>query len=164
MLKTHNNSVDNIVSFSTVREKALRLLGRREYSQAELQKKLVEKFPKETSFVQEVIDEFVNSSWISDLRYTEEFIREKSQHGKWGPIKISQKLRERGIDTELIQTVMDTDFSEEIQQEVAQQLAEEKWNQLYKKTAPERKVAVQRFLSSRGFSFSVVLIATQSLR
>ncbi len=164
MLETHNKSaIQNAVSLTVVRAKALGLIGRRDYSQSELQKKLLEKFPKETSFVQEVIDEFLTSSWISDLRYTEEFIREKSQHGGWGPIKISQKLREKGIDTEVIQSVMHECFSEELQQELAQKLAEEKWNRLYKKTAPERMAAVQRFLNSRGFSFQVALAATQSL-
>lgn len=164
MLETHNKSVtQNTISLAVVRAKALGLIGRRDYSQSELQKKLLEKFPQEASFVQEVIEEFLKSSWISDMRYTQEFVREKSQYGKWGPIKISQKLREKGIEKGVIQSIIESDFSEEIQQEVAKQLAEEKWNRLYKKTAPERKAAVQRFLSSRGFSFSIVLEATQSL-
>ncbi len=142
--------------YDKIREKALRLLGRREYSQSELQNRLLEKFPKGVSFVKEIIKEFVEHSWISDMRYTKEFVREKSQYRKWGPIKISQKLKEKGIEKELIETVLIQDFTEEMQCVIAQQLAEEKWNRLYKKTASERRGAVQRFLLSRGFAFHIV--------
>ncbi len=151
------------ISRELIRGKALRLLGRREYSQSELQKKLSEKFPEEASFIEEIIEEFIASNWISDIRYTEELVREKSQYGGWGPMKIYKRLREKGIEKEMIAQCLERIFPEEKQREFAKSLAEEKWRLLYKKTAAERRAAVQRFLASRGFSFSVILNVTELL-
>jgi regulatory protein len=156
MLKTQNN-IDNNKSCDLIRGKALYFLGRREYSQFELQKKLKDKFPEEVFCIRDVINEFIAKNWISDIRYAEEFVREKSQYSKWGPIKITQQLREKGVEKEIIESTLKKVFSEKVQREVVMQLAKEKWRLLHKKTAPKRKVAVQSFLLSRGFTFHVVL-------
>ena len=157
MLKTYNKTEDRKdISRDLIRGKAFYFLGRREHSQIELQKKLRERFPEKDVEIQAVIQEFVTKDWISDIRYTEELVREKSQYGGWGPIKITQRLREKGIEKELIESVLEKLFPEELQKEVVMRLATEKWRLLYKKTAPQRKAAVQRFLVSRGFSFSTV--------
>ncbi len=157
-LKAQNNTGNNCkVSRDLIRGKALYFLGRREYSQYELRKKLEEKFPEQSVCIQEIIQEFSEKNWISDIRYAEEFVREKSQYSKWGPIKIMQQLKAKGIEKEMAESVLKIIFPEEIQREVAIQLAQEKWKLLHKKTAPQRKVAVQRFLLSRGFFFHIVL-------
>ncbi len=146
-----------------MRAKALRLLGRREYSVQELEKKLAEHFPEEELLIGEIMTECKNNNWISNVRYAEEFICEKSEHGGWGPMKIAQKLREKGIEKKIIQESLETRFSQNQQRELAQRLAEEKWGLFYKKTAPNRKAAVQRFLVSRGFLFPLILEVTKNL-
>lgn len=164
MLKVQNKSEDEAQTTRIlIRGKAFRLLGRREYSRKSLKKKLQEKFPEEEILIEAVLFEFQKNNWISDVRYAEEFIREKSEYSGWGPMKIIQKLREKGIEKEIIQECLEMIFSKKQQHKKAQQLAEEKWRLLYKKTAPDRKVAVQRFLVSRGFSFQLVVEVTQSL-
>lgn len=164
MLKVQNKSEYGFKKTRIlIRGKAFRLLGRREYSVKSLKKKLQEKFPEESVFIDEVLLEFQKNNWISDVRYAEEFIREKSEHGGWGPMKIIQKLREKGIEKEIIQECLESIFPEKQQRELAQRLAEEKWELLYKKIASDRKEAVQRFLVSRGFSFQLVLEVTQSI-
>jgi regulatory protein len=158
VLKTQNNiGNDDNKSRDLIRGKALYFLGRREYSRFELQKKLEDKFSENVSCIQEIISEFETKNWISDIRYTEEFVREKSQYSKWGPIKITQRLQEKGIEKEITVLILEKIFPEEMQREVVMQLAKEKWQLLHKKTTTKRKVAVQRFLLSRGFSFHVVL-------
>jgi regulatory protein len=129
----------------------------------ELQKKLQKEFSEEDVLVGEILLECQKNNWISDVRYAEEFIREKSEYAAWGPMKMIQKLREKGIEEEIIQDALVIIFPEEQQREVAQRLAEEKWKLLSKKTAPDRKAAVQRFLVSRGFSFPLILEATKDL-
>ena len=146
-----------------IREKALRLLGRREYSAQELEKKLAEHFPEEESLRREIVEEFKDNNWISDIRYAEEFIREKKEYSGWGPMKIIQKLREKGIDSNIIQERLEVSFPEETQRDVIQRLAIEKWKRCSQKTAPQRKAAVQRFLVSRGFPFPLILEATKEL-
>jgi regulatory protein len=162
VLKKQTSSGNGVgISLNLIRKGALHLLGRREYSQAELQKKLLEKFPQEASFVQEIINEFTQLHWISDQRYIEEFVREKIQYRGWGPVKISQKLKEKGIESESIKNSIALFFPEETRLMLAKRLAHEKLKGLSKKTAPERKAAVQRFLISRGFDFRTVLEATK---
>ena len=164
MLKTYNKTENRTdISRDLIRGKAFYFLGRREYSQFELQNKLREKFPEKDSEIQAVLQEFVTKDWISDIRYTEELVREKSQHGGWGPIKITQRLREKGIEKEIAESVLEKLFPEELQKEVVMRLETEKWRLLYKKTAPQRKAAVQRFLVSRGFPFSIVFSCMELL-
>lgn len=164
LLKVHNKSEDNSLETRILlRGKMLGLLGRREYSVQELKKKILEKFPEESLLIEEVLLECQRKNWVSDVRYANEFIREKSEYGGWGPMKITQKLREKGIESSLIESSLEAEFPEDKQRILLQELAEKKWKLLYKKTAADRKGAVQRFLLSRGFSFQLVLEVTQSL-
>ncbi len=148
---------------SEVRKKALRLLAHRDYSVAELRKKLEETFPDQKESTEETIQFFQEKGWLSDQRYAETLVREKALHSGWGPLKIQRRLTEKGIEKSLQKEVLETVFSESVQREVLQQLIQQKQKTLFKKTAPQRRTALQRFLLSRGFSFSLVLEMTESI-
>jgi regulatory protein len=83
---------------------ALRLLTRREHSAKELNDKL-----KQKGFHQEEISDVLDSchrlNLQSDQRFTEVYIRSRIRQG-YGPLKISQELRAKGIDAELIHKEM----------------------------------------------------------
>lgn len=139
------------------------MIAKRDFFVNELRNKLNKKYPQGHKDIEKVIQEFCASSWLSDHRTVPEFIRTKSEYSGWGPHKISQKLKERGVDGTLIKEQIEEAFSTDKQLELAQNLAKEKWNLLQNKKAAERTAAVQRFLASRGFDFNIIISATKAL-
>jgi regulatory protein len=135
-----------------VKDTCLRLLARREHSQQELLNKLALKgFDRSAS--QEVIDELAEQGWQSDQRFTESYSRHRIKQG-YGPIKIANELKSRGIGAFDLDSVV---------LEVS-----EGWNevleQVYKKKYPDEKTSLLnkewlkrcRFLQQRGFSGEMI--------
>lgn len=87
-----------------VRVAAMDLLARREHSQRELRTKLERRFPPEQ--VDETLQTLAAEGLQSDSRFAEAFVRQRSQRG-YGPLRIRQELRQRGISDELAAAAMD---------------------------------------------------------
>lgn len=93
-------------SISEMRAWAYRLLGRREYSVAELGQRLRLKWPNSESgqgsdLVAELLDALVAENLLSDERFTESFVRSHIQR-QHGPLKIRAALRAKGVSDSLI--------------------------------------------------------------
>lgn len=86
-----------------LRETALLLLGRREHSARELAGKLASRFslPAGSPEIHAVLSSLQASAYQSDERFTEIFVRDRRSRG-YGPARIEQELRLRGINDELI--------------------------------------------------------------
>jgi regulatory protein len=81
---------------------AYRLLGRREYSVAELDQRLRLKWPGlGPEPVGELLDALVAENLLSDERFTESFVRSRIQRQQ-GPLKIRAALRAKGVADSLI--------------------------------------------------------------
>jgi len=79
---------------------AYRLLGRREYSLFELDRRIRQKWP-EAEGVGELVDTLAEENLVSDERFTESFVRSRIQRHQ-GPLKIRAALREKGVKDGLI--------------------------------------------------------------
>ena len=93
-------------SAGEMRAWAYRLLGRREYSVAELGQRLRLKWPdaesgREGDPVAELLDALVAENLLSDERFTESFVRSHIQR-QHGPLKIRAALRAKGVADALI--------------------------------------------------------------
>lgn len=92
---------------------AMMLLSRREHSTQELLRKIVSK-GFNTNTVEQQLVELQKKDLLSDQRFTESYVRFRSQKG-FGPIRIQQELRQKGIEGHLIETyanVMDNQWFE----------------------------------------------------
>jgi len=156
------------ISREIIYNKALRLLGRQEYSVWGLTKKLREKFPNDFAIISDIVEEFIKKDWLSDDRFSDFMVREKAQYSGWGERKIIMKLNEHKICTELIQEKLAKYFSQDVQLKKAQKLAEEKLQRLEisrkKLTNYEKQQKIKLFLVSRGFSFEMAQSAVEYLR
>ena len=85
---------------TSLRNKALDFLARREYSVKELRKK-ISKYSDNSEEVGDVISELIKNNLLSDERYAQAVIQQKHQSG-YGPNYIEMYLREKGIEQELI--------------------------------------------------------------
>ncbi len=119
-------------------------LARREHSQLELRQKLCGKgFPMDV--VSQVIADLSARGLQSDSRYAEIYSRSRLSRG-YGPLRIRQELRQRGIDAGLLVDVQPADADDTL----------EKTHDRKFGTRPpesmEERAERERFLLRRGFS------------
>jgi regulatory protein len=97
-------------SSNELRAFACRLLGRREYSVFELDRRIRQKWPQATA-VDELLETLVEENLLSDERYAESFVRFRLQRFQ-GPLKIKAALRTKGISDALISRELDAHSEE----------------------------------------------------
>jgi regulatory protein len=151
---------------SSVRAAGLRFLARRDFSVAGLREKLVGKFTEDSAEIEKVLAEFQEKNWLSDARFCENMIREKSELIKWGPRKILWKLQEKGIDRAMAENAMQEFFPEKSQVSIAVELATEKQKKIAGKKSDhpsQTKQKILGFLVNRGFDLSIARAAIDFL-
>ncbi|AFV01005.2 regulatory protein RecX [Simiduia agarivorans] len=140
-----------------VLDAAIRLLARREYSAAELRRKLEAK-TDHAAWIDAAIERVQSLGYQSDCRYTESFIRYAVSQGK-GPVWIRYQLQHKGLCEQLVsQQLADADVD---------------WDQLAMETLARRfthagtdakeRAKQYRLLSGRGFNPDSVRKAMESL-
>jgi len=101
--------------------------------------------------IKNLLDELVEKSWQSDIRFTEQFIFSKKN--KYGLRKVAHELKLRGVDDHLISEALGPIKSEEFL--LAKKIWSKKYNQLPESI--EEKTKQIRFLQSRGIELDLVL-------
>lgn len=134
-----------------LKAKAVGLLALREYTRAELLKKL-SLLAETPETVLEVLDELVKDGWQSDERFAAAFSHLKSS--KQGAALVAQGMRQKGVSDALIaQTLQNLSATEQTR-------AHSVWEKKFAKEgrpADARSWARQaRFLASRGFGSGVI--------
>ena len=125
------------------------MLARREHSRVELQNKLTKKgFPQEQ--VERALEQLVASNLQSDQRFLEDFVRSRVLKGN-GPLRISQELRQRGIEDGLSRIEEQAIDWEE----VATRTYTKKYRSSEIADAHERAKRM-RYMQSKGFSGDII--------
>lgn len=88
----------------SLNERAMNLLARREHSVTELTTKLL-KAEFDRDDIDAVIEKLKTAGLQSDQRFTEDYLRYRSQRG-FGSQRIRQELKERGVADDLIKTAL----------------------------------------------------------
>ncbi len=134
-----------------LKAKAVGLLALREYTRAELLKKLspLAETP-ETAF--EVLDELARDGWQSDERFAAAFSHQKSF--KQGAALVAQGMRQKGVpDTLIAQTLQNLSATEQAR-------ARSVWEKKFLKEGRPNDVRSwarhARFLANRGFGSGVI--------
>jgi regulatory protein len=132
-----------------LRQRAIKLLARREHSRAELARKLSPHGTQEE--IDTVLAALTESGLLSDARYAEAYVR--SNAARFGAARLRQTLRQKGLAGELIDAQLaGTDTADELSR------ARAIWTRKFAATPQDaREWARQaRFLQSRGFSSDVI--------
>jgi len=132
-----------------LRERALRLLARREHSRAELARKL-EAAGFEAGDVQPLLDEFEAKNWLSDRRFAESWVAD--HRARAGSVKLAYDLRQRGVRDAIIEAVLNDNRDSELER------AREVWKKKFMSAPADAadKARQIRFLQSRGFTAEVI--------
>ena len=136
------------------RDDAIRLLARREYSRAELERRLSAK-GHAAEEIGQVLDALADEGLQSDERFAEVFVRSRIARGQ-GPIKIRAGLGERGIDAEQARLALDGIQSGESVDwfELASDTLAKRFSGPGE--GPRERARRERFLAGRGFDFDQV--------
>ena len=134
---------------SDLRERALRLLARREHSRTELTRKL-ESSGSAREDINDLLDNFEARNWLSDQRFAESYVAD--HRARAGSIKLAYDLRQRGVSDTIIESVLSKNRDSELER------AREVWQKKFGAAPADaaEKVRQMRFLQSRGFSSDVI--------
>ncbi|HEX2565715.1 MAG TPA: regulatory protein RecX [Burkholderiales bacterium] len=129
-----------------LKQRALRYLVRREHSRAELARKLAA-HAESSEAVQLVLEGLLSKKQLSDERFASERARVLSR--KYGPAKIRQDLKARGVAEEVIDRLSPDDESARARAILARK---------YREPAASREERARRarFLQGRGFSYEAI--------
>ncbi len=133
----------------SLRERALRLLARREHSRLELQRKLAP-HAEDPAALKALLDELEGKNQLSERRFAE--ARAHMLARKYGAARIEQDLRARGIAAEAAEAAAAEARSSEFER------AREVWRRKFGQPAANLKERARqaRFLQSRGFRPEVI--------
>ena len=87
-----------------LRARALRLLGRREHSRAELTAKLKAE-SEDPQALESLLDEFEQRGWLSDARVADSVLH--ARRARFGVARIEHELRAKGLSPETIERAVE---------------------------------------------------------
>lgn len=146
---------------ASAREVAIQLLARREYSRAELARKLQQKSFDDDD-ISTCLDALAESALQSDARFAESFVRSRISRGQ-GVIRIKGELRQRGVDGETLMAALTA--VEERESVDWFELARETLRRRFSSPGDSSKERAkrERFLATRGFDFEQIRYALACL-
>jgi regulatory protein len=133
----------------SLKGRALGYLSRREYSRAELARKL-KPFVEETDSLDTLLDSLEAENWLSDSRFAESLIHRRSS--RLGASRIVGELKQHAVDPTLVEEASAQLRETELAR--AQAVWRKKFDRLPETAAERAKQA--RFLASRGFSGATI--------
>ena len=132
----------------TLRERALRMLARREHSRAELARKLAAHAEDED--LDALLDDLERENLLSNNRFADMLLNARA--GRHGSVRLKAELRDKGVPAELIEAAVSKARGNDL--EAARAVWRKKFG------APPRdateRARQMRFLAGRGFPAGVV--------
>jgi regulatory protein len=146
----------------TLRGRALRLLGRREFSRQALEKRLRSYVdPEKPGELETLLDDLAERGWLSDARYAEAVVRKRT--GQYARRSIAQELKQAGVSQEVTAAALVQNLESDPDEEFAAALA--LCQRKFRKAPIEQKEKARqmRFLQSRGYGFGLALRVIKQL-
>lgn len=134
---------------ATLRERALRLLARREHTRAELKRKLAPHASEEDD-LETLLDSLEGEGWLSEARYVEQLLA--SRGGRYGSLRIARELEEKGVAGPLAEAALRE--ARRLDEASCRAVWAKKFGRLPRTRAEQAQQV--RFLQSRGFSLEVI--------
>lgn len=132
------------------------LCVKREYCRYDIVQKarrLLKDEPNPEEKLQAMVDSLVEDGFVSDLRYSSAYAREKSSISGWGPLKIRTALLSKRIERSVIDEALG-EVDDDRAQEKLRKVLQNKWRSL--SDDPQGKLKLIRFALSRGYDYDSV--------
>jgi regulatory protein len=139
-----------------IKQRAFRLLGRRQHSTSELRTKLWRK-DYDKSLIESVISDLNENAYLNDEDFIREFVADKSKTKNWSTNKIKSELIKRGISPKQTEELLDEQLKE-TDNENALKLARKKYEVLLKRNLEPKELRnkLSAFLFSKGFDYELI--------
>jgi len=134
----------------TLRERALRLLTRREHARAELARKLAPHAESEQA-LEALLDDLTARRLLSDERYVE--MRLNARAARFGNARLAYELRTQGVSSELVAAAL-AGSADELSR--AQEVWQRKFGAQPEATDAANRARQMRFMLNRGFSAETI--------
>lgn len=133
----------------------LRLLSKKDYSEFEIRNKM-----KTKDFSEEIIDDlltkFKDNKYLDDERYCQSLVEYKINLKYLGRIRVKKDLQQKGINSEIIDKVLNDCYKPSKEEELLDSLLEKKISQA--KTMDNNiKRKIISFLLRKGFSYRPII-------
>ena len=132
------------------------LCVKREYCRYDITQKaqkLLKDEPNPEEKLQAMVDSLVEDGFVSDLRYSSAYAREKASISGWGPLKIRTALLSKRIERSVIDEALG-EVDDDRAQEKLRKVLQNKWRSLSED--PQGKLKLIRFALSRGYDYDSV--------
>ncbi len=139
-----------------IKQRAFRLLGRRQHSSSELRRKLWNK-DYEQKLIDEVIGDLQKNGYLNDSDFIRAFVAEKSKTKNWSSKKIKGELFKRGLPAKSIDGTLFTE-PKDSDSENAMKLAKKKYQILIKRNLEPKDLRnkLSTYLFSKGFEYELI--------
>ena len=133
----------------SLKGRALRLLGQREHSRRELERKLAP-YEQEPGTLARALDELQSKGYLDEQRAAESLVHRRA--GQLGAARLRQEMQDKGLARELIEQTLGGLKDSELTR------AREVWRRRFEALpgTPQERARQMRFLLARGFSAEVV--------
>ena len=135
---------------TSLRQRALNYLARREHTRIELTRKLAPHTEDEAE-IAALLDDFQQRGWLSERRFVEQVVHARGS--KYGSRHIAHELREKGVSEEAIAAALPQLKESELE------TARAVWLKKFGQPPEDAKARAKqmRFMASRGFGMDVIL-------
>jgi regulatory protein len=139
----------------TAYQRALRRLARRDQSEAELRRALLDR-GHGAAEIEAALERLRRERYLDDAGFAERFARRRMAHSGHGRLRVGQDLRERGVERGLVEAGIAGALREVDERAVLDDLARRYWR-LHAAVEPERRLPrLWAFLLRRGFAPGLV--------
>ena len=135
----------------TLRERALKLLARREHSRAELTRKL-SVHAEDPGEIERVLDDCERRGWLSERRVVEQLVH--ARRSRYGARRIERDLLQKGVSEDAVSAALAELKAGELG------AAREVWRRKFggrQPRGPADHARQVRFLQGRGFELDTIL-------
>lgn len=131
------------------------ICARQERCIADIRRKL-RQWKVEEADAERIISSLVKDGFINEQRYATFFVRDRSRINRWGRLKISQALKQKGIPDEAIALALE-ELQPQTDESTLAGLLARKASTTRAKSPYDLKAKLIRFGVSRGFEIDMVV-------
>lgn len=136
-------------------EKAKKICSLQEKCKSDILKKLVE-WGQTSEDAEQMISKLEKENYINELRYAEYYVEDKFKLNNWGKVKIEYMLKQKGIETLIIDNAMQKIDDSEYKK-ILRKILKEKVKKINATYSYTIKAKLIRYTQSKGFETELSL-------
>lgn len=149
------NEIREYDEFNFGKKIAYRFLNYKPRTEKEIRKKLKENKISEMSS-DKVITSLKNLKYLDDNQFAKQYLEEKLLNNPKGKRLIAIKLAEKGIGKDVIENVIESAYSGDIEIKKAKDLLTKYLKKIRAKSESDKKQKCYRHLLSKGFDYEII--------